>query len=105
MGDGKSNIEINSDFSFSGEGIFNGKNIFNNNGYSIIIGGKINSTGAISLTKDSKTYTLRNFSIINSSTNILTVFANGSAFIGGSIESFDTGDNIDYIYLSNGKRI
>ena len=89
----KSIVELNSNYNFSGDGVFSGRNSFSTVGYNVIIGGKINSNGS--------TY----ISIVNNNTNILTVFANGNAYMSGTIESYDTGDNVDYIIINNGKKI
>ena len=82
----------------------NGRSVFNNTSYQTILGGKANEQGDRYLEKDSVTYYLRIFSIAYESTNILTVFANGNAYLGGTISSYDE-DNIDYVRIVDGGQI
>lgn len=82
----------------------NGRSVFNNTSYQTIVGGKANEQGDRYLERDSITYYLRIFSIVYESTNILTVFANGNAYLGGTISSYDE-DNIDYVRIVGGGQI
>lgn len=115
VADAENDIEINADlevtgnssfngaFDFTGDGIFNGKNVFKNGNFSFTTGAKIDNGLTVKVIEGEQ-YKLKIFSIANNEQNIFTIFADGSAIMGGTISIYSE-DYPDYIQITNGKAV
>lgn len=99
-----SSVNVNTTYNLTGTGSFNGRNQFNSGTYSIVIGSNADGDAISKTNGDNITFYLRVFSIANGTTNLLTLLANGVAYMGGTIQTFSS-DFKDYVRIVDGRTI